>query len=42
MMKLEVYPIGDGGGMEQVQRQLTTLTIQLAELKKGREKWEQI
>jgi hypothetical protein len=26
-MKLEASPIGDGGGMEQVQKQLVSLTI---------------
>jgi hypothetical protein len=37
-MKLEASPVGDGGGMAQVQTQLASLTIQLAELTKGKEK----
>jgi hypothetical protein len=41
-MKLESYPIGDNVGMTQVQTQLTALTIQLAELKKEKEKQEQV
>jgi hypothetical protein len=41
-MKLEASPIGDSGGMAQVQTQLVSLTIQLAELTKGKEKQEQV
>jgi hypothetical protein len=41
-MKLEASPVGDGGGMAQVQTQLASLTIQLAELTKGKEKREQV
>jgi hypothetical protein len=37
-MKLEASLVGDIGGMAQVQTQLVALTIQLAELTKGREK----
>jgi hypothetical protein len=40
-MKLEAYPIGDWG-MAQVQTWLVALTIQLAELTKWKEKWEQV
>jgi hypothetical protein len=41
-VKLEASPVGDGGEMVQVQMQLVSLTIQMAELTKGKEKWEQI
>jgi hypothetical protein len=41
-MKLEPSPVGDSGGMAQVQMQLDTLTIQLEELTKGKEKHEHI
>jgi hypothetical protein len=37
-MKLESSPVGDNGEMAQVQTQLDALTIQLAELTKGKEK----
>jgi hypothetical protein len=37
-MKLESSPVGDSGGMAQVQMQLDALTIQLEELTKGKEK----
>jgi hypothetical protein len=37
-MKLEASPVGDSGGMVQVQTQLASLTIQLEELTKGKEK----
>jgi hypothetical protein len=30
VMKLEAYPVEDGGGMDQVQTQLASLIIQLA------------
>jgi hypothetical protein len=41
-MKLESSPVGDSGGMVQVQMQLVALTIQLEELTKGKEKCEQV
>jgi len=41
-MKLEASPVGDGGGMVQVETQLASLTIQLEMLTKGKEKWEQV
>jgi hypothetical protein len=41
-MKLEASPVGDGGGMDQVETQLASLTIQLAEMTKGKEKREQV
>jgi hypothetical protein len=41
-MKLESSPVGDSGGMAQVQTQLVALTIQLEELTKGKEKQEQV
>jgi hypothetical protein len=41
-MKLEASPVGDDGGMVQVNTQLATLIIQLAELTKGKEKQEQV
>jgi hypothetical protein len=37
-MKLESSPVGDSGGMAQVQMQLDSLMIQLEELTKGKEK----
>jgi hypothetical protein len=37
-MKLEASPVGDNGGMAQVQTQLFSLTVQLEELTKGKEK----
>jgi hypothetical protein len=37
-MKLESSPVGDSGGMAQVQTQLVALMIQLEELTKGKEK----
>jgi hypothetical protein len=41
-MKLESSPVGDNGGMVQVQTQLAALMIQLEELTKGKEKCEQV
>jgi hypothetical protein len=41
-MKLEASPIGDSGGMAQVHTKLASLMIQLVELTKGKEKWEQV
>jgi hypothetical protein len=41
-MKLEAYPIGDGGGMGQVQTELASLKIQLVEPTKRKEKREQV
>jgi hypothetical protein len=41
-MKLESSPVGDSGGMAQVQTQLVSLMIQLAKLTKGKEKHEQV
>jgi hypothetical protein len=37
-MKLEASPVGDGGGMAQVQKQFSALIVQLVELTKGKEK----
>jgi hypothetical protein len=37
-MKLEASPLGDSGERSQIQKQLVSLTIQLAELTKGKEK----
>ena len=40
-MKLEASPIGDGAaGMVQIQSQLANLTIQLQDIKKGKESHE--
>jgi hypothetical protein len=36
-MKLESSPVGDSGGMSQVQMQLDAFTIQMEEVTKGRE-----
>jgi hypothetical protein len=41
-MKLEASPVGDSGGMVQVQTQLVSLMIQLVEITKGKEKREQV
>jgi len=41
-MKLESSHVGDSGGMAQVETQLAALKIQLVELKKGKEKQEQV
>jgi hypothetical protein len=41
-MNLEAYSIRDIGGMVQVQTQLDSLTIQLAEITKRKEKQEQV
>jgi hypothetical protein len=42
-MKLEASPVGENGtGMAQVQSQLATLTIQLQELAKGKEKHKEV
>jgi hypothetical protein len=41
-MKLELSLVGDSDRMTQVQTQLAALTIQLAELTKGKEKREQV
>jgi hypothetical protein len=41
-MKLKASPIGYSGEMAQVQKKLSTLTIQLAKLTKGKEKQEQV
>jgi hypothetical protein len=41
-MKLESSLVGDNGGMPQVQMQLAASTIQLEELKKGKEEHEQV
>jgi len=38
VLKMEASPIGDNGGITQVQTQLYSLTIQLEELTKGKEK----
>ena len=41
-MKLEPSPIGENGAkMDQVQSKLATLTIQLQEIAKGKEKHEE-
>jgi hypothetical protein len=39
-MKFEASPVGDSGGMVQLQTWLYSLTIQLEELTKGKEKHE--
>jgi hypothetical protein len=41
-MKLESSPVGDSGGMEHVQTHLVVFTIKLEELKKVKEKCEQV
>jgi hypothetical protein len=41
-LKLESSPVGYSGGMVQFQKQLAALTIQLVELKKGKEKQEKV
>jgi hypothetical protein len=41
-MKLESSPVGDSGGMMQVQTQLAALTIQMEEMTKEKEKHEQV
>ena len=42
-MKLEASPIGDGAiGMVQIQSQLANLTIQLQDIKKGKEAQEDL
>ena len=41
-MKLESSPVGDSGGMSQVQTQLASLRIQLTKITKGKEKREQV
>jgi hypothetical protein len=41
-MKLESSLVGDSGGMAQVQTQLVALTIQIAELTKGKDKHDQV
>jgi hypothetical protein len=37
-MKLESSPIGDSGGIAQVQMKIATLMIQMEELTKGKDK----
>ena len=42
-MKLEDFPIGDGAtGMIQIHSQLANLTIQLQEMKRGKEAHEDL
>jgi hypothetical protein len=41
-MKLESSPVGDSGGMAQVQTQLVSLIIQLVELTKGKDKHKKV
>lgn len=41
-MKLEASLVGENNRMAQIQNQLVALAIQLVEITKGKEKWEQV